>query len=190
MRYLPLIVAASAVALGAAAFALPSGQPAKMDADGNGTVSKAEAMTAADTMFAKMDENGDGTLNAADREAKMKARFQEVDADKNGSVSEAEFMAAHKDRMEERQAKRAERGGDGHRGHRRGHRGGGMAMLKAADTNNDMAVTKAEFQTAAEARFATADANKDGALSADEQRNARKAMRGPRGDMPPPPPGA
>jgi Ca2+-binding EF-hand superfamily protein len=187
MRYLPLIGAASVVALGAAAFALPAAPASKMDADGNGVVSKAEAMTAADAMFAKMDENGDGTLNVADREAKMKERFQEMDADKSGSVTEAEFLAAHKERMDERQAKRAERGGErgGHHGHKRGHRGGGMAMMKAADTNNDMAVTKAEFRAAAETRFTTADANKDGSLSADEQKAALKVMRGPRGDMPP-----
>jgi Ca2+-binding EF-hand superfamily protein len=191
MRILPLIGAASLVAAGAAAFALQGAPHSKMDADGNGVVSKAEAMTAADAMFAKMDENGDGTLSVADREAKMKAHFMEMDADKNGSINEAEFVAAHKERMEDRQAKRAERGvdGEGHRGGKRGHHGGhGMAMMKAADTNNDMAVSKAEFRTAAEARFTKADADKDGSLSAAEQKAARKAMRGPRGDMPPPPP--
>jgi EF hand len=199
MRYLPLIGAASVVALGAAAFALPGAPPSKMDADGNGVVSKAEALTAADTMFAKMDENGDGTLNAADREAKVKAHFQEMDADKNGAINEAEFVTAHNARMEDRQAMRDDRGPESER--RRGHHGGGkhgggkggghaMAMMKAADTNNDMAVTKAEFRTAAEARFAKADANNDGSLSADEQKAARNAMRGPRGDMPPPPPPA
>lgn len=189
MRYKNLIAAVSAVALGAVAFALPTGPASKLDADGNGAVSKAEAMTAADAMFAKMDENGDGTLNMADREAKTKARFAEIDADKNGSVSEAEFVAAHKDRMDNWQAKRAERGGQGRHGHRRSHHGGGMALLKAADANNDMAVTMAEFRAAAETRFATADANKDGSLSAEEQRSARKAMRGPRGDMQSPPSG-
>jgi EF hand len=192
MRIFPLIGAASVVALTAAAFALPSAPASKMDTDGNGLVSKAEAMTAADAMFAKMDQNKDGALNAADRDAGVKARFQEMDADKNGSVSEAEFLAAHQDRMEDRQAKRDERKGHkgGHRGGHHGGIGGGKAIMKAADTNGDMSVTKAEFQTAAETRFAKADTDKNGSLSADEQKAARKAMRAERGKMAPPPAGA
>jgi hypothetical protein len=186
MRYLSLIGAVSVITLAAAAFALPGDKPSKMDIDGNGAVSKAEAMTAADTMFARMDENKDGQLSAADREAGMKARFQEMDADKNGSVTEAEFLAAHQQRMEERQAK-GERHHGPHRGKHggRGGPGGGMAMLKAADTNGDMAVTKAEFQTAAETRFSKADSDKNGSLSAEEQKAARKAMRAERAAMAP-----
>ena len=197
MRKTYLIGAASVLTLTAAAFAMPGAMPSKMDLDGNGSVSKTEAMTIADTHFAKMDENKDGTINAADREAKMKAHFQEMDADKNGSINEAEFIAAHKDRMDDRAEKhaaRGERGEDGHRGgrHGRGGHGGpgggfGMAMVKAADSNKDMAITKAEFRTAAEARFAKADTNKDGSLSADEQKAARKAMRDQRLAAPPPP---
>lgn len=201
MRKLYLTGAAAVVTLTAAAFALPSAKPSKMDADGNGVVTKAEAMTAADTMFAKMDVNNDGAINVADREAKIKEHFQEMDADKNGSISEAEFLAAHKERMEDRMADRSEmrdeRDGDGprHGRHGGGRHGGpdspggghGMAMLQNADANKDMAVTKAEMRAAAEARFAKADTNKDGSLSADEQKAARKAMRDQRGDLPPPP---
>lgn len=192
MRKLLLIGAASALSLTAAAFALPSGNAPKMDKDGDGAVSKTEAMAAADARFAKMDTNSDGTLNAADREAKIKAHFQEMDADKNGAISEAEFITAHKDRMEDRAEKRAERGPAGYRG---GHRGGGrgseaMGMMKGADVNNDFAVSKTEFRTAAEARFVKADADNDGALSADEQKAGRMGKRGHHGDMPPPPPGA
>lgn len=194
MRILPLIGAASVVALATAAFALPAAKPGKMDLDGNGIVSKAEAMTAADGMFARMDQNKDGSINAADREAGVKVRFQEIDADKNGSVSEAEFLAHHQERMEERQAKRAEfRAEGGKHGHKGGHRGkhhgggfgGGMAMLKAADANGDRTITKAEFQSAAEARFAMADTDKNGSLSAEEQKAARKAMRAERAKLAP-----
>lgn len=200
MRKTYLIGAASVLTLTAAAFAMPGAKLSKMDLDGNGSISKAEAMTVADNHFAKMDDNKDGTINAADREAKMKAHFQEMDSDKNGSINEAEFIAAHKDRMADRAEKhavrgeRGERGEGGHRGgrHGRGGHGGpgggfGMAMVKAADSNNDMAITKAEFRTAAEARFAKADTNKDGSLSADEQKAARNAMRDQRLAAPPPP---
>lgn len=188
MRKLILIGAVSALSLTAAAFAMPGGKAAKMDTDGNGAVSKVEAMAASDARFAKMDVNNDGILNAADREAKIKVHFQEMDANKNGAISEAEFLTAHKERMEDRAEKRAERGADGHRGgrHGLGHGGmggGGMGMMKGADSNNDMAVTKAEFRIAADARFTTADANNDGAISADERKADRKGKRGHRGNM-------
>ena len=187
MRKLILIGAASALSLTAAAFALPGDKAAKMDTDGNGAVSKVEAMAAADARFMKMDVNSDGTLNAADREAKIKVHFQEMDANKNGAISEAEFVMAHKERMEDRAEKRAERderSADGHRGgrHSRGHDGGGMGM-KGADANKDMAVTQVEFRNAAEARFTKADANNDGTLSADEQKAGRKGKRGYRAEM-------
>ena len=190
MRKILLIGAASALSLTAAAFALPGDKPTKMDTDGNGAVSKVEAIAAADARFAKMDANSDGILNAADRDAKIKAHFQEMDADKNGAISESEFVTAHKDRMENRADKRAERGADGHRGgrHGRGHGGGGMGMM-GADANSDMAVTKAEFSTAAEARFNKVDANNDGVLSADEQKAGHKGKRGHRGQMPAQPAG-
>jgi EF hand len=193
MRRILLIGAVSALSLTAAAFALPGDMASRMDVDGNGTVSKAEAMAASDAKFAKMDINGDGTLNAVDREAKIKEHFQEMDADKNGAISEAEFITAHKDRMEDRAEKRAERGAEGHRGGRHGFghggRGGGDMGMKGADANNDMAVTKAEFRSAAEARFNKVDANNDGALSADEQKADRKGKRGYHGEMPASPAG-
>ena len=191
-----LIGAVSALALTATAFALPGDKAAKVDADGNGAVSKVEAMVAADARFTKMDVNSDGTLNATDREAKIKVYFQEMDANKNGAISEAEFVTAHKERMEERAEKRAERGDDrnpdSHRSgrHSRGNgRGGGGMGMQSADTNNDMAVTQAEFRSAAEARFTKADADNDGTLSADEQKAGRKGKRGYRAKMPAQPAG-
>lgn len=187
MRYLPLIGAASVVALGAAALALPAAKPSKMDSDGNGVVSKAEATSAANAMFARMDQNADGTINAADRDAEMKMRFQKMDADKNGAISESEFLAIHQQRMEERHVKRAERGEKhGHHGGRKGAMGAAMVLLKAADSNQDMTVTKAEFQAEVDARFVKADTDKNGSLSAAEQKAARKAMRTEMRDRLPP----
>ena len=186
MRKIILIVAASAITLAAAAYALPMSKPSKMDLNGNGVVSKIEAMTAANAMFTKMDANNDGTIDAADREAKVKLRFQQMDADKNGSITEAEMIAAHDDRIEGRAERRAARGRDGHRGghYGRGHQGGhdgisgrAMGLMKTADANKDLAVTKAEFRTAAEARFTKSDTNKDGSLSSAEMEAARAAMR-------------
>ncbi len=106
------------------------------DADGNGTVTKAEVLAAADARFAKMDANADGTLNEADKAAKVAKRFATIDADTNGSLSQAEFVAAHEaraDKRENRREKRMGRGGaEGKMGRHggRGH-GGGMKMLAA-----------------------------------------------------------
>jgi Ca2+-binding EF-hand superfamily protein len=106
-----------------------------------------------------------------------KARFSEMDGDKNGSISEAEFTAAHAARMEKRGERRMGMGG-GHEG--RGHhggRGGAMKLLKAADTNGDQAISKAEMTAAIDTHFTKADTNKDGKISSDEQSAMRQAMR-------------
>ncbi len=153
-------------------------------------VTKADALANADKMFAKMDVNNDGTLNQADRAAKMMQRFATLDADKNGSINEAEFVAAHEARMEkraDRREMRGERKGGGHKGHRMGGRGGmggGMKMLAMDDANGDKSVTRAEFRTAAEARFAKADTNNDGSISAEERKAQRQGKWGNRSAAP------
>ncbi|WP_439568115.1 EF-hand domain-containing protein [Sphingopyxis sp.] len=177
--------------LGAALIAVPviAAPGAKGDADGNGTLTRAEAQAHATQMFARMDANKDGKIDPADRAAQHTERqakmFAAIDADGNGSISKAEWDQHRADRA----AKRAERGdkradageaGEGKRHGMRGHgkRGGhhGMrgGMMAKADTNGDKAISQAEFQTAALARFDAADANKDGQVTAEE----RQAQRG------------
>jgi len=131
--------------------------------------------------FARMDANGDGKVDTADREARRKAMFDRVDADNNGQLSFAEFSAHHGDRQ---QGERAERAGKrGERMSHRGHRGPGMAMRGAggmgrgADGNNDGAITLAELETAALARFDSVDADKNGVVTAAERKAQRDAMR-------------
>jgi len=173
----------------AVAFAAP-GPMGKADSDGDGAVSKAEAVAMANNHFTRMDVNKDGQINAADREAKHKEHFAAMDTDKNGSISEAEFTAAHEARKEKREAMReghkgmAGHGAEGHAmeaGPRhkggRGHKGGGMMMLKMADANGDKTITNAEMMAAVDAHFAKADSNKDGKISAEEHTAMRKAMR-------------
>lgn len=180
--------------LGAALIAAPvfAAPGARGDADGNGTLTRAEAQTHAAEKFAKMDANGDGKLDASDRAAKraeMHAKaFERFDANKDGSISKAEWDQAAADRA----AKRAERGekradaGEGHRGMRghHGKRGGhhGMMMMGKADTDGDKAISKAEFQTAALARFDAADANKDGQVTAEERAAQREAWKAKAGE--------
>ncbi len=179
MKYLKSSVAAvSVVLLGTAAvFAAPGQGRMKADADGNGVITKQEAMQAAEARFAKMDANADGLLNKDDREARSKQRFAKMDANGDGSVTEEEFMAAR----EARQAKRAERRAKGEgkrRGGKMGKRGRKMAMLlKKADSNQDGALSKSEFLAHAEARFARADADNNGEVTKEERRAARKKMR-------------
>lgn len=163
-------------------------------ADGNAVQTRADAQARATQMFAKMDANKDGKLDATDRAAQRAERqakiFASLDADGNGSISKAEWDKHGADRA----AKRAERGekraeaGEGKRhGMRGGHgkRGGhhGMMMGKA-DTDGDKAISQAEFQTAALARFDAADANKDGQVTAEERQAQRGAWRAKRGAAP------
>lgn len=176
----------SLFALGAALIAVPViAAPGGAKADGDGTLTRTEAQAHATQMFAKMDFNKDGKVDAADRTAKraeMQAKkFASLDADGNGSISQAEWTnqgAKRAERAEKRAAagemsegKRHAMRGPGKRG---GHRGMHGGMMGKADTNGDKAVSQAEFQTAALARFDAADANKDGRVTAEE----RKAQRG------------
>lgn len=180
-------ILAGLIAVSLTSAALYAAPGMKADADGNKTVTRAEAMAAADARFAKMDANGDGTLNSADKVAKVKMHFAKMDTDKNGAITESEFVAAHEARAEmrkDRQAKRMGQGrpdrGDAEHAKGRGgrhHGGGGMKMLAMADTNGDKAVTQAEFRTAAEARFAKADANGDGSITAAERKTMREDRR-------------
>ena len=84
---------------------------AKIDADGDGQITKSEAETAfaeraqkrVTKMFERMDENGDGVIEKAEAKprrdpAKM---FNRIDSDDNGSISAEEFAAA-RDKMKKR----------------------------------------------------------------------------------------
>ncbi|MEI4507466.1 hypothetical protein WBQ88_11950 [Sphingopyxis sp. CCNWLW253] len=167
-------------------------------ADSNPVQTRADAQARATQMFAKMDANKDGKLDATDRAAqraeRQAKRFASLDADGNGSISKAEWDKHGADRAAkraERGEKRAEAGeaGEGkrHHGMRGGHgkRGGhhGMMMGKA-DTDGDKAISQAEFQTAALARFDAADANKDGQVTVEERQAQRGAWRAKRGAAP------
>src|SRR5580765_6561294 len=88
----------------------------KMDTDGDGALSAAEAEAAAKKMFDRRDTNGDGALTeseftaqtggrqlVADRQQKLDARrgkrFAAMDKDGDGQVSAQEFLAAAQQRF-------------------------------------------------------------------------------------------
>ena len=214
-KFVPALGAATmALALGAAAYAAPSAMRHGPDANGDGTLTRAEVSAQVAERFAKSDANGDGVLNEADKAARMGQMFDKIDTDKNGSISRAEFTAAH-----------SGMGGAGHEGmdhatmggsgmgdrkmdgHKMGGSGPGMGgqsmgmgrggagmMLRMADANNDGAVTRDEAMSAALKHFDTMDANKDGEVTKAERQAAMKAMMGARmhgngGAMMPPLPG-
>jgi len=177
--------------VGAALLAVPvlaaPGGP-KGDADGNGTLTRSEAQSHAAEKFAKMDANKDGKLDASDRAAKrtaMQAKmFDGLDANKDGSISKAEWDQHSADRAAKRGEKRAD-AGEGKRGMRghHGRRGGDHGMMMGrADADGDKAVSLAEFQTAALARFDAADADKDGQVTAEERAAQRQAWKAKAGE--------
>ena len=177
--------------LGAALIAVPV--LAAPGGDRNATQTRAEVQTKAAEMFAKLDANKDGKLDTADRAAKRADRqakmFAKLDADGNGSISKAEWDQHGADRAAKRGERRAEAGeaGKGKRHGMRGHhgkRGGhhGMMMGKA-DTDGDKAISQAEFQTAALARFDASDANKDGQVTPEERKAQREAWKAKAGEL-------
>jgi len=180
MRKLHLSMAAAVLATAGVAIAAPAiAQAARPD------MTRAEVQAKAGEHFAKLDANSDGVLNAADREAMRGKVFDKLDSDNNGSISEAEFNARHA----ARQGQRAEHAGhegmehgkrQGMRGHHRGGRGGmwgRMAMAKMADTNNDNAISRAEFDAAVLKHFDATDADNNGTVTQAERQAAHEKMR-------------
>jgi Ca2+-binding EF-hand superfamily protein len=174
-------LAAVAIVTGAVAYAQTEGGPGHrghmmfemLDANKDGTVTRAEATAAAEKRFAEVDTNKDGVISQAERDA-MRARMRDkmfdlMDSDKNGQLSREEFRAAH----EKMRAAKGERGMQGMQGmHRGGHHGGmrGGGMMKA-DT------TKAQAVARAQAMFDRIDANRDGNITAAERDAARQKMK-------------
>ncbi len=152
----------------------------------------------------RLDANGDGAIDRQEAAAhpRLAQRFDELDKNKDGKLSRDEMPRWHA------------RGGDGHRGMGRHHRGPrGDGFLRMMDGNHDGRVSAAEYQAFfermdvnkdgfidqadREARakqrreewFRTADTDKDGKLSPAELEAAR-AKAGPHGPRPPQAPAA
>ncbi len=185
MKKIALGLSLAALSIGGVAYAAHHDGP---DADGDRTVTRAEAQTHAAEMFAKMDVNKDGRIDQVDRTAHEIAmrneHFTKLDTNKDGSISRAEFDAAHSGGHEGGHGKGDQRMGGmgmggammGGGGHGKGHRGG-MKMKQMADTNKDQAISREEFSAAHLKHFEMTDANKDGKITPDERRAARAKMR-------------
>jgi Ca2+-binding EF-hand superfamily protein len=169
---------------------------ARMDANGDGAIDKADREARGEQRFARADANGDGELTpeemTAAREARQAKRaamrgerqaqrqammFERLDTDGSGSLSQAEMQAGKAMRGEARGERRGPRG-EGRSARRGGRDGAGaMRMLRRADTDNDAAVSRDEFDAMIEARFARLDTDGSGTITAAE-REAAKSMRG------------
>jgi Ca2+-binding EF-hand superfamily protein len=145
MRTLPLLAAASALALGGAGIALAQYSGGERggfgieqaDADGDGVITLDEAKAQGAARFAKMDANQDGTISQADRKARAEARFAETDTNKDGEISPEEMTAAR----EQRQTKRAERGAQRQ-----------AKMFETLDTDGSGGLSKAELEAGKQMR--------------------------------------
>jgi Ca2+-binding EF-hand superfamily protein len=143
----------------------------KGDANGDGVMTRDEAMAQADARFDRMDANKDGKLTADE----MRPRRPMGDASATPPAPPPTDGAAPP----------AGSAGPGGRGER---------MFARLDTNGDGAIDREEFRAQAAQRFDRMDTNKDGKIDAAERQAARDAMgqgrgwRGNGGDTPPPPP--
>ncbi|WP_395334235.1 hypothetical protein [Novosphingobium sp. BL-8H] len=180
-----------------------------MDANGDGTITRAEAQAAAEAQFARLDVNKDGKIDQADRDARRtqmrEEQFKRLDTNNDGVISKAEFMA-------DRGPKDWQRGGPegrpdmppppegaappagapGKHGPMRDHGGpdhggpghwGGRGpgdMYGMADADGNRSITKAEFMAAAMKRFDAMDTNHDGQVTKEERQAAHQKMRGGR----------
>ncbi len=104
-----LMIGAGLFTLAASGYAVAGPGMEKMDADDDGSITRAEATMASDKMFLKMDVNKDGAINDADREARKREKFAEIDANSDGQVTAAEMSSHHEAKMAERREKMAER---------------------------------------------------------------------------------
>ena len=168
---------------------------AKVDANHDGFVTKAEADAAMAQRQAKFQQRAEKRAERFD----PAAIFSRLDANHDGQVTKAEADAAHQARMAQRDARgdhmfdRADANHDGvitkaefdaaaGRMHARmEHAGlhGGFAgrMFETADVNKDGKLSLAEAQQAALQHFDRADLNHDGKLTPEERRQAHEAFR-------------
>lgn len=190
------------LAIGMSLAALAAGGIAHARQDkGSGDMTRAQAQVKATGMFARMDVNKDGKLDEADRAAHLAQMFDRIDTNRNGQITRDEFAAMHEhgpggapdqamtgggkmghgDSAGDQTGDRMGKGRHGHGEH--GGPGMMMAMARMADTNNDGAISQAEFTAAEMQRFDQADANHDGTLTRAERQAAREQMRAKRHEM-------
>lgn len=169
MRTKYLLAASAAVLVGAVAVAAPGHM------GGRG--------------FDKLDANSDGSVTRAEINAQAAERFARIDANRDGFVTQAEMTAHHETmraQMATKMKERADQGGD--RAEKRAER-----MEKRADrmekrgnpfakrdANSDGRISLAEFQAGGARMIERFDADKNGVVTKEEMSKAREAWKGKR----------
>jgi Ca2+-binding EF-hand superfamily protein len=146
---------------------------ARVDANRDGVVTKAEADTAMQVFRGKRAEK-----RADRRENRREHAFDRLDTNHDGAISRPEWDAAQAQRQQ-RMASR-DHDGDGRPDRKRfgrGLHGFGGHMFAMADANNDGRVTLQEAQSAALQHFDMVDANRDGQITREERMQMHRRMR-------------
>lgn len=147
----------AAVLTGSAALAAPGGGP-----------------------FGRMDANGDGNVTRAEIEQATAAQFKAIDANGDQRVTKEE-MQAHHEKMRAQWAEKRKQAGKPERpqGEHAGRHHGGKRSDRFArlDTNKDGVLTQAEFSARATKRLERLDANKDGTISKEEVAQAKQLRK-------------
>ena len=154
----------------------PGGVLTRMDTDGDGQATRAEAETAIAAVFADIDTNSDGYVTQEEMKAHHDARRAEMRERRQARAESAEGSdrpqrragnrEANPERMEARRARMAERAAE---------------RWATIDTDSDGQLSLVEFTAARIQHFDRVDANDDGVITADEAEAAREAMKERRG---------
>lgn len=185
MRTKYLVAASAAVLVAAVAVAAPGQEGAHMGAHMNAHAGGHGAGHG----FDKLDANKDGSITRAEIDAQAAERFARIDADRDGFVTQAE-MKTHHDAMRAQMAakmkERADKGGERaerrmermeKRGERMAKRGDHFAKR---DANGDGRISLAEFQAGGGKMIERFDADKNGVVTKEEMAKAREAWKGKR----------
>lgn len=137
---------------------------AKLDANHDGQITRAEAIAGADARFAKLDTNGDGQITPDEMKARrdaMRAKWQQR-------------RAARGDQPAGQPGPDGQPSMGGQHG-MRGHHGG--MMMRGLDADNNGTITKAEAEAAATKHFDMIDTNHDGVIDQTEMAAAKAKMQ-------------
>ena len=147
---------------------------ARIDANRDGFVTKAEADTATEAFRGKRAEKR--TERRAER---REHAFERLDTNGDGAITRAEWDAKQAGRQQRVGAR--DHDGDGRPDRTRfGHRGMtgfGGHMFELADANKDGRVSLQEAQAAALQHFDMADTNHDGQITREERKQMHERMR-------------